>query len=298
MSNKISVIIPAYNSQDVILNCLNSVCNQTYKNLEIIVVLKDSGGKTAEIIQKLNDPRIKVIKQNDDSGAGGARNIGLKSAHGDWIGFVETDDVIDLNFYQKLISAATDENIDILCGEIFNKNKPHNHFAPSKIYTTFTEKYNLIKNGATFDKIFKKSLVRKYNLKCSEKIRWEDNIFIFKAFYYAQKIKTVPAAVYYYNPHPFSESYKKILQNSVIPEVEEIVCFLNKSNFTAAQKKLAYKKIIKSFAGAYLLDENIKPTLIKLMDNPLFLRILYWKKKFKLYRRNLKRFILERIKND
>lgn len=296
MSNKISVIIPAYNSQDVILNCLNSVCNQTYKNLEIIVVLKDSGDKTAEIIQKLNDPRIKVIKQNDDSGAGGARNIGLKSAHGDWIGFVETDDVIDLNFYQKLISAATDENIDILCGEIFNKNKPHNHFAPSKIYTTFTEKYNLIKNGATFDKIFKKSLVRKYNLKCSEKIRWEDNIFIFKAFYYAQKIKTVPAAVYYYNTHPFSESYKKILQNSVIPEVEEIVCFLNESNFTAAQKKLAYKKIIKSFAGAYLLDENIKPTLMKLMDNPLFLRILYWKKKFKLYRRNLKRFILERIK--
>lgn len=296
MSNKISVIIPAYNSQDVILNCLNSVCNQTYKNLEIIVVLKDSGDKTAEIIQKLNDPRIKVIQQNDDSGAGGARNIGLKSAHGDWIGFVETDDVIDLNFYQKLISAATDENIDILCGEIFNKNKPHNHFAPSKIYTTFTEKYNLIKNGATFDKIFKKSLVRKYNLKCSEKIRWEDNIFIFKAFYYAQKIKTVPAAVYYYNTHPFSESYKKILQNSVIPEVEEIVCFLNKSNFTAAQKKLAYKKIIKSFAGAYLLDENIKPTLMKLMDNSLFLRILYWKKKFKLYRRNLKHFILERIK--
>ena len=298
MSNKISVIIPAYNSQDGILNCLNSVCNQTYKNLEIIVVLKDSGDKTAEIIQKLNDPRIKVIKQNDDSGAGGARNIGLKSAHGDWIGFVETDDVIDLNFYQKLISAATDENIDILCGEIFNKNKPHNHFEPSKIYTTFTEKYNLIKNGATFDKIFKKSLVRKYNLKCSEKIRWEDNIFIFKAFYYAQKIKTVPAAVYYYNIHPFSESYKKILQNSVIPEVEEIVCFLNESNFTAAQKKLAYKKIIKSFAGAYLLDENIKPTLMKLMDNQLFLRILYWKKKFKLYRRNLKRFILERIKND
>ena len=296
MSNKISVIIPAYNSQDVILNCLNSVCNQTYKNLEIIVVLKDSGDKTTEIIQKLNDPRIKVIKQNDDSGAGGARNIGLKSAHGDWIGFVETDDVIDLNFYQKLISADTDENIDILCGEIFNKNKPHNHFVPSKIYTTFTEKYNLIKNGATFDKIFKKSLVRKYNLKCSEKIRWEDNIFIFKAFYYAQKIKTVPAAVYYYNTHPFSESYKKILQNSVIPEVEEIVCFLNESNFTAAQKKLAYKKIIKSFAGAYLLDENIKPTLMKLMDNPLFLRILYWKKKFKLYRRNLKRFILERIK--
>ncbi len=296
MSNKISVIIPAYNSQDVILNCLNSVCNQTYKNLEIIVVLKDSGDKTTEIIQKLNDPRIKVIKQNDDSGAGGARNIGLKSAHGDWIGFVETDDVIDLNFYQKLISADTDENIDILCGEIFNKNKPHNHFAPSKIYTTFTEKYNLIKNGATFDKIFKKSLVRKYNLKCSEKIRWEDNIFIFKAFYYAKKIKTVPAAVYYYNTHPFSESYKKILQNSVIPEVEEIVCFLNESNFTAAQKKLAYKKIIKSFAGAYLLDENIKPTLMKLMDNPLFLRILYWKKKFKLYRRNLKRFILERIK--
>ena len=296
MSDKISVIIPAYKSQDVILNCLNSVCNQTYKNLEIIVVLKDSGDKTAEIIQKLNDPRIKVIQQNDDSGAGGARNIGLKSAHGDWIGFVETDDVIDLNFYQKLISAVTDENIDILCGEIFNKNKPHNHFAPSKIYTTFTEKYNLIKNGATFDKIFKKSLVRKYNLKCSEKIRWEDNIFIFKAFYYAQKIKTVPAAVYYYNTHPFSESYKKILQNSVIPEVEEIVCFLNESNFTAAQKKLAYKKIIKSFAGAYLLDENIKPTLMKLMDNPLFLRILYWKKKFKLYRRNLKRFILERIK--
>ena len=91
---KISVIVPAYNSERFIQRCINSIQVQTYKNLEIIIVDDGSTDNTGSIVEKLSqtDNRIKPIKQNN-SGAGAARLNGVRAATGSWIGFIDSDDI-------------------------------------------------------------------------------------------------------------------------------------------------------------------------------------------------------------
>lgn len=103
-NNKISIIVPVYNTENQIRYCLDSIINQTYKNLEIIVVddgTKDNAGKIAEEYKE-KDNRIKVIHQ-ENQGLGAARNTGLNAVTGDYIAFVDSDDVLIHDFYEYLM---------------------------------------------------------------------------------------------------------------------------------------------------------------------------------------------------
>lgn len=285
MEKLVSVIIPAFAAEKTIKKCVKSVLSQTYANLEIIVVYKQSSDNTLNILQSFNDKRIKFIEQTANTGPGGARNIGVQNANGEWVGFVEADDVIDKDFYKNLLSAADDET-DIVCGNIMLNGRKWVWFEKERVFRSFGEKFGSMKNGATFDKIFRKSLLDRHKIECSEKIRWEDNIFIFKAFYFANKIKAVPNAVYYYNAAPWSPEYRSKLQNDVIAEAAEIVRFVKDSGFSYFQKKLAYKKIIASFAGGFLDVPEIYSELMKMMNNPWFLIKKHLKCKFKKFKKN------------
>lgn len=114
----ISVIIPIYNVEKYLEQCLESIINQTYKFLEIILVddgSTDSGGKICDEYAKY-DARISVIHKAN-GGLSDARNIGLENAHGDYIGFVDSDDYINADMYEKLAEACTTYNADItICG--------------------------------------------------------------------------------------------------------------------------------------------------------------------------------------
>ena len=101
MSDLISIIIPVYNVEKYLERCVKSVINQTYKNLEIILVddgAKDNSGKMCDELSKL-DSRIKVIHK-ENGGLSDARNFGLKIATGDYIGFVDSDDYIADDMYE------------------------------------------------------------------------------------------------------------------------------------------------------------------------------------------------------
>lgn len=272
----ISVIVPAYKSENTIKNCLVSIQQQTHRNLEIIIVLKDSGDKTEEIINSLNEPRITIIKQTENTGTGGARNLGIAHSHSDWIGFVEADDMISPDFYQKLISETVEDGIEIAVGEMKDNGRFVTKHNANQIYTTLFDKYSLIQNGATFDKIFSRSLIEAHHIKCSEKIRYEDNIFIFKAFYFAKKIKTVCGAVYEYAPSPWTAEYIKILQRSIPLEAQEVVTFIKQNKFSQSERTLAYKKMIQSFVGDFLWTDGIYNSLQHIMGHPLFLTKMYW----------------------
>ena len=285
----LSIIVPTYKSAKTIKQCLQSILRQTYQNFEIVVVYKDSQDDTLQIIQSLNDKRIRTIEQTDNTGPGGARNIGVIKANGDWIGFVEADDCLCEDFYSKLVAGISNNDVDIVCGEINANGKYMNKHKKDGIYSSFYEKFNLIRNGATFDKIFKKELIISHNIKCSDKIRWEDNIFIFKAFYYARKIKTVSNAIYFYNVSPWSAEYKAILQNDVVPEVEEIIEFINKNKFNFFQRDLAYRKIIKSFAGNFIQVPEIYSQMKSLMNSPYFFIRLNFKTKIKNIKKILRK---------
>lgn len=286
--SKISVIVPVYNSKDTIVNCLDSICHQTYKDLEIIVVYLDSSDGTLDEIATIKDERIKIVEQNERTGPGGARNLGIDAAKGQWLGFIEADDVVPPDFYEKLFLQAIKKDADIICGEIISNGKLWENYKKEKIFNGFNDKYNLINNGASFNKLFNAEFVKKYNVRFAEGIRWEDNIFIFKSFYFAKAVRVTPAAKYFYNPSPWSEKYVERLKREVIPAAREIINFAEAEHFSRQQMKLLQKKIIRSFAGSFIQDENVYSGLCQIMKAPLFLQILFWRKRFKQWRRRLK----------
>lgn len=122
----ISVIIPTYNRESTILRCINSVINQTYKDIEVIVVDDKSTDNTAKVVNSINDKRIKFLTLDKNSGACVARNIGVKIAKGDYIAFQDSDDEWLVDKLEKQINYLIKNDLDIVsCKmyQIFDENK-------------------------------------------------------------------------------------------------------------------------------------------------------------------------------
>jgi len=122
---KISIIVPIYNSEYYIERCIKSIINQSYSNLEIILIDDGSTNNSASICEtyKNIDRRITFIKLEKNNGVGFARNIGLSKANGDFITFVDSDDHIDKDMYKNFVSYISTENISYILISGFKKNK-------------------------------------------------------------------------------------------------------------------------------------------------------------------------------
>lgn len=119
----ISIIITAYNVEKTIEKAINSCINQTYKDLEIIVVEDCSTDNTKDIIKSFNDPRIVLLENQTNQGAGMSRRIGTKAARGEFTCFLDGDDWLDPKFIQTLYNTAKRENADIVsCGVIIKED--------------------------------------------------------------------------------------------------------------------------------------------------------------------------------
>lgn len=120
----VSVIIPIYKTEEYLEKCLDSVCGQTYSNLEIILIDDGSPDDSERIYKEYEkkDKRIKLIVQNN-AGLSAARNAGLNVAAGKYISFVDSDDWIDLNTYEVLINIMEKENLDLLCFDYYLSEK-------------------------------------------------------------------------------------------------------------------------------------------------------------------------------
>lgn len=118
---KVSVIIPVYNAEKYLERCLDSVCNQTLKDIEIICVNDASIDNSIEILNDYSKrySNLKVIDCAKNGGESKARNIGLDNATGEYVAFVDNDDTIDLDFYEKLYTLAKIKNLDIAKADCF-----------------------------------------------------------------------------------------------------------------------------------------------------------------------------------
>lgn len=120
---KVSVIIPVHNSSKYLKKCLDSVINQTYRNIEIIVVDDKSTDNSIELIENINDERIKIIKLKENVGVACARNKGIQEANGDFICFLDSDDYWNLDKIEKQVSFILENNYAfIYSGYVFLKN--------------------------------------------------------------------------------------------------------------------------------------------------------------------------------
>ena len=109
----ISIVLPVYNREKLVLNSIESVLNQTYKNFELIVVDDYSNDNTHSVISSIPDKRIKLLKHDKNRGASAARNTGIKASRGDWIAFHDSDDLWNKNKLEKQVETILTVEADI-----------------------------------------------------------------------------------------------------------------------------------------------------------------------------------------
>lgn len=186
----ISIVTTCYNLEDYIENCLVSLVNQSYENLELIVVNDCSTDNSLSIIKKIadKDSRIKIINNEINLGAGKSRKIGIEAANGDYIMLVDGDDWITSNYLKTLYDSAKKNDADIVAGHL-NCNKYRCRLSDKWIFESEDEKlYYLRHESLNFinNKLIKKSLWDKVSY--CERRYLEDHVPYMKLIYYANKI--------------------------------------------------------------------------------------------------------------
>lgn len=200
---KLSVIVPVYNTSNYLKKCLNSLVNQTLDDIEIIIVNDGSTDDSEEIIKKYeSEYKNKILFINKKNGGqGSARNIGIKRASGDYIGFVDSDDFVDKNMFKTMYEEAIENDSDIvICAlnDYFEKNKQS-----SEIHLNLKEDVSIneaLVNSipSVVNKIYKKDLILKNELLFDENIWYEDFPYSMQLILNANKIRYIDKCYYYY----------------------------------------------------------------------------------------------------
>ncbi len=212
MKPKVSIIIPVYNAGKYIEQCVYTLLNQTLKECEFIFINDGSEDNSKEIIQtyKNLDNRIKIINQKNQ-GVSVARNNGLNIAKGEYIGFVDADDYIELDMYEKLYNKAREDNCDVILSDwkneidgsfiSMNYNFPKNtvldrKFINENIIPYFLESDKL---NTAWNKLYKNKIIKDNKIKFPEKVSLgEDGIFNMRVFSKAKTLKYIDYIGYYY----------------------------------------------------------------------------------------------------
>lgn len=184
---KFSIIIPAYNSEEFIEQCLDSIFSQTYKNIEVIVINDCSTDNTLKILEGYK--QLKIFSTPINSRQGAARNIGLENCTGDYILFVDSDDSLyDSEVLSKIADKISNSNFpDIIYLGLKMEGRRNLELIPSEENTK--KEYRLAENPFinVTSICWKNSLIQGYNIRFPEKIRYEDVYF---AFLGIEKAKT------------------------------------------------------------------------------------------------------------
>lgn len=189
MDDLISIIIPVYKVEKYLARCIDSILQQTYSNLEIILVNDGSPDNCGNICDEYSkkDSRITVIHK-ENGGVSSARNMGLKVAKGKYIGFVDSDDYIELDMFEKLYKILKKNEAQLSVCNIYGKNEDKLEIYDNKQFIEIIFDQNG-PQGYLCNKLYDKSVIDKFNLILDENIHiCEDLLFNVN---YLEKIKKV-----------------------------------------------------------------------------------------------------------
>lgn len=230
----ISVIVPAYNAEKVVGDCLNSILEQTLQNIEIIVVDDGSKDSTRKILREFceKDSRVRVIEKDQNEGLSAARNSALKIAQGKYIGFVDADDWVEKDYFESMYSAGNGADL-IVTGyqhDTMSEDRKELHISRTVCMTGgyFDNKREVVSKAAdidtvkmfayTWNKLYERSLIEENGLKFSKQVLIED--FIFNTLYWDKisSICIVPKSGYHY-----IKASKEALTQKFLPDFLEIM---------------------------------------------------------------------------
>lgn len=219
----VSVIMPIYNAQKYLRMSLESVINQTYLDLDIVLINDGSTDKSREICEEYarQDKRIRIIDK-ENGGNGDARNVGLRNANGDWIIWIDSDDIMHLRQVEILTSIAKLNNADIVVGD-YRTIEDNECVQDDMISSQYTEKAYVLTEKDLYDDSFVNrnsmiftvpwcKIVRKeiFNgIAYPTKTRHVDTWTTWKTYEKAQKVMFIPLQLYYWRINPNSLSRDK-----------------------------------------------------------------------------------------
>lgn len=215
---KLSIIVPVYNmaSDDKLAFCMNSLINQTISDYEIIAVDDCSTDNSLDILrsyEKKYPEKVHIIASPENRRQGGAKNLGLAMAQGEWIGFIDSDDWICGDYYEKLLKRAEETGADMVgcdyhltsehnmqIGQIVHNNKPE------QAGILDTEKYRslILDGGSLVVKIYRRHIILDYPNRFPEHIFYEDNAISNSWMLRATHFEYIEEPLYYYYQHDAS----------------------------------------------------------------------------------------------
>ncbi len=255
---KVSAIIAAYQAENYIRECIESLQKQTLRELEILVVDDGSEDATAEIAGKMaeEDPRIRVIRA-EHAGAAPARNRGIQEAKGEFLIFPDADDYADETFVETLYRGCVDHDSDVAVagcrernedtGEIYELDYPikkemlpeNNPFS----YTDIPDKIFLVFNGWAWDKMFRTSMVREHHLEFQNLRSTNDMCFVDLSYVCARRI--------YVDPTPLFNHRTRIKGSLSVTREKKWTCFYEA--LLNLRKELQDRGVYETVKKSYLM---------------------------------------------
>ena len=292
---KVSVIVPVYNTEKYLKNCIDSLLKQNFEDYEIIVINDLSPGNAEEIIKSYNDKKIVYIKNKTNKGIGYNRNLGIKKAKGEYVCFIDSDDYVKEDFISKMYNYSKENNLDLCVCDYINVDEKGNtleEFNLSNFGITNYEENNL----GPCNKLFKKDMLIKNKIEFSEKLKYEDLSFVALSIKNSAKIGKINEQLNYFTVHKNSETTTRDKRVFDIFKQLDIVRNEYKSgkyldeltvsvllNYTIQQRYQIDKDTQSKFiddAFKYLNDNNIDYKHSEYIKNRSFLKGLIEKNKF------------------
>ena len=275
---KLSVIVPVYKVEPYIHKCVDSILNQTYTNLEVILVDDGSPDNCGKICDEYaeKDSRVKVIHKKN-GGLSDARNAGIDIAAGDIIGFIDSDDYIEPYMYQEMIDYMQLNNLDIVCADTNqvkeNKIKYKPRYKENKIWKKNEALYEIL-NGSldksAVNKIYKRRVIN--NIRFPKGRVYEDVATTYQFIYNADKIGYLSKPYYYYikrsgsivatgfNSKSRYDCFVGYLERLDFAEKHKLPCI-------EACRKQALETALATLTAFYANNENIDSDRYKNVNN-------------------------------
>lgn len=209
-----SIVIPVYNTEQYLLECLDSIASQTYANFEVIMVDDGSTDGSARICKEYTerDSRF-VYRYKENGGVSSARNVGIDMAVGEWLLFVDSDDILMPDYLQTIMDCEEKADITFFGMQLFDKEKELEKKLPTRRFCTNRNDVETVIHslrcgelgdlfGWTWDKVIRRSGIVQHNIRFNEQVSFrEDELFFLNYCRYVKTLRVIDKVLYRYRIH-------------------------------------------------------------------------------------------------
>jgi len=266
LTELVSIVLPCYNVSDYIKECLESLLQQTYKNIQIIAVNDGSTDDTLEILKSYNDPRLLIIDQAN-KGLGAARNAGYVHVQGQFVTFVDSDDYLSRDAISNLLIAANKTLADITIGARVKFNSERSVINPERLFAKPLSGVNPMENPriygliAVHGKLFRSSFLQKYHISFQELRAQEDSSFSYIAYARAERVTVITQPTYYYrkrDPGQPSITQARLRRRNLLGRMAQIETTLSLYLDGSGQRTTVHKTSYRLEFGSRLMRHITK----------------------------------------